>query len=80
MAEEHPESDNFDVIVIGSGAAGLTAALALAETKRVLVLAKGSLTGAAEDADQGDGAGNNNATSIPMTPTTTISSSRVNPL
>jgi L-aspartate oxidase len=45
MAETHPESDNFDVIVIGSGAAGLTAALALAETKRVLVLAKGSLTG-----------------------------------
>ncbi|MFN6934274.1 MAG: L-aspartate oxidase, partial [Tsuneonella sp.] len=34
-----------DVIVIGSGAAGLTAALALAETRRVLVLAKGSLTG-----------------------------------
>lgn len=34
-----------DVVVIGSGAAGLTAALALAETRRVLVLAKGSLTG-----------------------------------
>lgn len=34
-----------DVLVIGSGAAGLTAALALAETARVLVLAKGSLTG-----------------------------------
>ncbi len=34
-----------DIIVIGSGAAGLTAALALAESKRVLVLAKGSLTG-----------------------------------
>ncbi|MEQ8411794.1 MAG: L-aspartate oxidase [Erythrobacter sp.] len=34
-----------DVIVIGSGAAGLTAALELAESKRVLVLAKGSLTG-----------------------------------
>ncbi|TCD06489.1 L-aspartate oxidase [Erythrobacteraceae bacterium CFH 75059] len=32
-----------DVIVIGSGAAGLTAALALAETRRVLVLAKGAL-------------------------------------
>ena len=32
-----------DVIVVGSGAAGLTAALALAETKRVLVLAKGGL-------------------------------------
>jgi len=33
-----------DVIVIGSGAAGLTAALALAEKLKVLVLAKGSLT------------------------------------
>ncbi len=34
-----------DVIIVGSGAAGLTAALALAEQVRVLVLAKGSLTG-----------------------------------
>ena len=34
-----------DVIVVGSGAAGLTAALALAEKVKVLVLAKGSLTG-----------------------------------
>jgi L-aspartate oxidase len=34
-----------DVIIIGSGAAGLTAALELAQSKRVLVLAKGSLTG-----------------------------------
>jgi L-aspartate oxidase len=33
-----------DVIVIGSGAAGLTAALALAERVKVLVLAKGTLT------------------------------------
>ncbi|MCB2088266.1 MAG: L-aspartate oxidase [Sphingomonadaceae bacterium] len=32
-----------DVLIIGSGAAGLTAALALAEHKRVLVLAKGGL-------------------------------------
>ena len=35
---------NYDVLIIGSGAAGLTAALALAETKRVLVLAKGGLS------------------------------------
>ncbi|NCP14476.1 MAG: L-aspartate oxidase [Sphingomonadales bacterium] len=42
-----PERDvqAHDVVIIGSGAAGLTAALALAETRRVLVLAKGSLTG-----------------------------------
>ncbi|MBD3730963.1 MAG: L-aspartate oxidase, partial [Sphingomonadales bacterium] len=35
--------EQHDVLVIGSGAAGLTAALALAEHKRVLVLAKGRL-------------------------------------
>lgn len=34
-----------DVIVVGSGAAGLTAALALADKLKVLVLAKGTLTG-----------------------------------
>jgi L-aspartate oxidase len=34
-----------DVIIVGSGAAGLTAALALADRVKVLVLAKGSLTG-----------------------------------
>ena len=39
------ETAQFDVIVVGSGAAGLTAALALAERLKVLVLAKGSLTG-----------------------------------
>jgi len=38
---QHPH----DVLIIGSGAAGLTAALALAETRTVLVLAKGSLDG-----------------------------------
>lgn len=37
--------DTHDVLIIGSGAAGLTAALELAQHKRVLVLAKGSLTG-----------------------------------
>lgn len=39
------QKQDHDVIVIGSGAAGLTAALELAEHKRVLVLAKGTLTG-----------------------------------
>ncbi|HWU02738.1 MAG TPA: FAD-dependent oxidoreductase, partial [Novosphingobium sp.] len=34
-----------DVVIVGSGAAGLTAALALAEKLKVVVLAKGSLTG-----------------------------------
>jgi len=36
---------NADVIVIGSGAAGLTAALSLGQKLKVLVLAKGTLTG-----------------------------------
>lgn len=40
-----PSQQQTDIIVIGSGAAGLTAALALAEHHKVLVLAKGSLTG-----------------------------------
>ncbi|RKF22570.1 L-aspartate oxidase [Altericroceibacterium spongiae] len=38
------ETSSYDVIVIGSGAAGLTAALALAAKLKVLVLAKGKLT------------------------------------
>src|SRR3546814_1417337 len=38
-------SAQHDVIIIGSGAAGLTAAIALADHCRVLVLAKGELTG-----------------------------------
>jgi L-aspartate oxidase len=39
------EDLTYDVIVVGSGAAGLTAALTLAEKVEVLVIAKGSLTG-----------------------------------
>ncbi|OCC23830.1 L-aspartate oxidase [Croceicoccus estronivorus] len=40
---QQDDSMTHDVLVIGSGAAGLTAALALAEHARVLVLAKGAL-------------------------------------
>src|SRR6187402_1683066 len=34
----------YDVLIIGSGAAGLTAALNLADTRKVAVLAKGGLS------------------------------------
>ena len=39
------DETGHDIIIIGSGAAGLTAALLLAERHKVLVLAKGDLTG-----------------------------------
>ena len=42
-----------DVLIIGSGAAGLTAALQLATTKKVMVLAKGSLSDGATAWAQG---------------------------
>ena len=45
MTMDQATQPPHDVVVIGSGAAGLTAALALAQSARVLVLAKGSLTG-----------------------------------
>jgi L-aspartate oxidase len=44
---------NFDVLIIGSGAAGLTAALHLAQTKTVAVLAKGKLSDGATAWAQG---------------------------
>ncbi|HEY1145531.1 MAG TPA: FAD-dependent oxidoreductase, partial [Allosphingosinicella sp.] len=40
-----PSSRAFDVVIIGSGAAGLTAALNLAPRFKVAVLAKGALNG-----------------------------------
>ncbi|MCX7864612.1 MAG: L-aspartate oxidase, partial [Novosphingobium sp.] len=45
MESGNTSKGTHDVIIVGSGAAGLTAALALAEKLKVLVLAKGSLTG-----------------------------------
>ncbi len=44
---------SHDVIIVGSGAAGLTAALGLAEKLKVLVLAKGELTGGSTSWAQG---------------------------
>ena len=44
---------DFDVLIIGSGAAGLTAALHLAATRKVAVLAKGKLGGGATEWAQG---------------------------
>jgi len=43
----------YDVLIIGSGAAGLTAAIRLAKTKRVLVLAKGEISGGSTSWAQG---------------------------
>ena len=43
MATQQTGSHDHDVIIIGSGAAGLSAALVLAERLKVLVLAKGTL-------------------------------------
>jgi L-aspartate oxidase len=45
--------NSFDVLVVGSGAAGLTAALNLAEERRVAVIAKGALGEGATGAAQG---------------------------
>ena len=45
--------DQPDVIIIGSGAAGLTAALTLAEKHKVLVLAKGALSDGSTNWAQG---------------------------
>jgi len=42
-----------DVIIVGSGAAGLSAAITLARTHKVLVLAKGELTGGSTSWAQG---------------------------
>ncbi|MEN3972510.1 L-aspartate oxidase [Sphingomicrobium sp. XHP0235] len=46
-------SEHFDVLVVGTGAAGLTAALNLAERFNVGVLAKGALGGGATEWAQG---------------------------
>jgi L-aspartate oxidase len=46
-------SVNADVLIVGSGAAGLTAALNLAETRKVAVIAKGALGDSASARAQG---------------------------
>jgi L-aspartate oxidase len=43
VEQEVAGNETYDVLIIGSGAAGLTAALTLAERAKVLVLAKGTL-------------------------------------
>ncbi|MGB7370386.1 L-aspartate oxidase [Erythrobacter sp.] len=45
MSEDSSDNKSYDAIIVGSGAAGLTAALELATRLKVLVLAKGELTG-----------------------------------
>ena len=47
-------SVDADVIIVGSGAAGLTAALNLAETHNVAVIAKGALGDTASARAQGE--------------------------
>src|SRR3982751_1881121 len=46
-------SIDTDVLIVGSGAAGLTAALNLAETRKVAVIAKGALGDSASARAQG---------------------------
>jgi L-aspartate oxidase len=46
-------SGSFDVLVVGSGAAGLTAALNLAESRKVAVIAKGAIAEGATNWAQG---------------------------
>jgi L-aspartate oxidase len=53
MSRRSADGQPFDVLVIGSGAAGLTAALNLAESLRVAVMAKGELGGGATEWAQG---------------------------
>jgi len=43
----------YDVVIIGSGAAGLTAAINLAQDRKVVVLAKGALDGGSTNWAQG---------------------------
>ena len=42
MARRSPETRDYDVVIVGSGAAGLTCALNLADNAKVVVLSKGA--------------------------------------
>jgi L-aspartate oxidase len=44
MGEQHPRHHRYDVVVIGSGAAGLALALRLPRHQRIAVLSKGDVT------------------------------------
>ena len=50
---DYPMNNAYDIIILGSGAAGLTAALNLADRFKVAVLAKGSLSDGATGWAQG---------------------------
>ena len=53
LSNKNPKSMNFDVAIIGSGLAGLSVALHLAENKKIAVISKRTLRDGASDWAQG---------------------------